>query len=349
MEEGRGDRLNVSRQELTKGSLYLSHEAKRKGLIDRIGSSSAALEKAAELAGLDEYRVVDVNRQVDGVSMRRAYGFAPENHSTGSWTDREPTDIRGMNPGMDFFYMYLPSRGPNLDDRVPASEGKPAASLPELGGQPPEKVVLVDTAHGNAFEIGQLSALRSRLASRGFQLRAYRGEDLDNELEEVDSFLVLNPETGFTWSEINAVGSFVDNGGRLLMANDPGVTGSAGVNALAVSFNFSFAPGYLYDQMDNYGIYRNIYLEEYDGWLYGNGKAVLPTATYVESGVFGIGFTANTTVHSATVRQGSYPAIARRENVMCIGDWSFAAYPWVNLENNSALLTETAEFLAEER
>jgi len=54
----RGDRLKLSEEELSRGELYLGVESLRYGLIDDIGTTTAAIEKAASLAGLRNYEVV---------------------------------------------------------------------------------------------------------------------------------------------------------------------------------------------------------------------------------------------------------------------------------------------------
>ena len=51
----RGDRLNISREELLKARIYNGSEALSLGLIDAIGSDSEAIEKAASLAGISNY------------------------------------------------------------------------------------------------------------------------------------------------------------------------------------------------------------------------------------------------------------------------------------------------------
>ncbi|MBI2860794.1 MAG: S49 family peptidase [Chloroflexi bacterium] len=61
----RGDRLKLGKEELATASVYIGMEALRYGLIDEIGSSSDAIKKAAELAGVKRYKVVDVNKKLD--------------------------------------------------------------------------------------------------------------------------------------------------------------------------------------------------------------------------------------------------------------------------------------------
>ena len=56
----RGDRLKLFEEELSRGELYVGVESLRYGLIDDIGTRAAAIEKAASLAGLRNYEVVEL-------------------------------------------------------------------------------------------------------------------------------------------------------------------------------------------------------------------------------------------------------------------------------------------------
>ncbi len=56
----RGDRLKLSEEELSRAEIYVGVEGRRYGLIDDIGTSSAAIEKAASLAGIRNYGVVEL-------------------------------------------------------------------------------------------------------------------------------------------------------------------------------------------------------------------------------------------------------------------------------------------------
>lgn len=55
--EGRGDRLELSREELAYAKLYTGGEAVQNGLADRIGGLDTAVKRAADRAGLATYRV----------------------------------------------------------------------------------------------------------------------------------------------------------------------------------------------------------------------------------------------------------------------------------------------------
>ena len=60
----RGDRLRISWDELVEARIYSGLDAVRLGLADEIGSDSDAIRKAAELAGVSNYGLVDVNLEL---------------------------------------------------------------------------------------------------------------------------------------------------------------------------------------------------------------------------------------------------------------------------------------------
>lgn len=56
----RGDRLKLDEEELSRAEIYLGVEGLRYGLIDDIGTRTAAIEKAASLGGLRRYGTVSL-------------------------------------------------------------------------------------------------------------------------------------------------------------------------------------------------------------------------------------------------------------------------------------------------
>ena len=60
----RGDRIRITEAQLLEGNLYAGQDAVSLGLVDEIGVTGDAVEKAAELAGIGRYNLVDVNAKV---------------------------------------------------------------------------------------------------------------------------------------------------------------------------------------------------------------------------------------------------------------------------------------------
>ena len=60
----RGDKLRISGDEISEGRLYSGMVAVRLGLADELGSETDAIRKAADLAKISNYGLVDVNLEV---------------------------------------------------------------------------------------------------------------------------------------------------------------------------------------------------------------------------------------------------------------------------------------------
>ena len=60
----RGDRLKLSQEELLTGRIWSGIESKNLGLIDELGADTDAYEKAASLAGISNYELVNINMHV---------------------------------------------------------------------------------------------------------------------------------------------------------------------------------------------------------------------------------------------------------------------------------------------
>ena len=60
----RGDKLRLSPEEITQARIYTGAEGVKLGLVDAIGGDTEAIEKAADLADISGYDLVDVNVEV---------------------------------------------------------------------------------------------------------------------------------------------------------------------------------------------------------------------------------------------------------------------------------------------
>jgi protease-4 len=70
----RGERMGLSRGELSQGLLYPGRTAVNLGLVDHIGTLSDAIEDAAERAGIANHRVVDLEKRVLTEMNSDSYG-----------------------------------------------------------------------------------------------------------------------------------------------------------------------------------------------------------------------------------------------------------------------------------
>jgi protease-4 len=71
---GRGDALTIGPERILRGEIWLGNEAARFGLVDELGSISAAIEKAANLSRVANYRVADL-RELAGLPAVVSFPF----------------------------------------------------------------------------------------------------------------------------------------------------------------------------------------------------------------------------------------------------------------------------------
>jgi protease-4 len=71
---GRGEALAIGPERILRGEIWLGNEAERLGLVDELGSISAAIEKAADLSHVANYRVADL-RELAGLPSSFAVPF----------------------------------------------------------------------------------------------------------------------------------------------------------------------------------------------------------------------------------------------------------------------------------
>lgn len=89
----RGARLKMSREELARAEIYIGSEALRLGLIDALGTTSEAIDRAAQLAGVANYEIVDVNKAL-GITKPLALFYVNES-------------LNATNTAPIYYYLYV--------------------------------------------------------------------------------------------------------------------------------------------------------------------------------------------------------------------------------------------------
>lgn len=104
--KGRGDRLQISLLELSRGLAYSGREALELGLIDHLGSRTEAIAAAAELAGIAHYEVIDLDQRVREALRRQAAKEGDEGSLIETWIGAaDPvTGRRSLPPGIYLLY-----------------------------------------------------------------------------------------------------------------------------------------------------------------------------------------------------------------------------------------------------
>ena len=308
VEEQRGDKLKISRSDLSKALIYFGSEALEYGLVDEIGTKIDAINRAAKLAKIKDYEVVELNYVVrEQITLHL----------------KSIDELKSISQSPAFYYIYL---------SYPSSN---ETSQPITGGK---GVVIIDYSHNNNFQIDKIQLLLSKVVESGYSIRYT--QDLE-KLNRSNALIVISPRKPFDESEIEKITGFVENGGKLLIVYDPSKANASVVNTLATNFGLFFANGYLYNPDENYGNYRNIVVNSFKDLP--AKKLVFFTATYLVGN--GIAFTTNNTYFSGSNTPSEYAVVAIKDNVMAIGDQTFLEEPYCYVEDNSKFIEFIAKFL----
>ncbi|MBI2936412.1 MAG: S49 family peptidase [Chloroflexi bacterium] len=97
----RGDRLRITSSELVEARIYPGLEAVRLGMVDAIGSDNDAIEKAAGLAGIAHYELMDVNVEVFRLQVQKLRSIYPGEETQGApKTLGELGNLRNLLPSL---------------------------------------------------------------------------------------------------------------------------------------------------------------------------------------------------------------------------------------------------------
>jgi len=353
VEAGRGTRLRLSSTELRRGMIYLGSEALAAGLADEVGALQSAVEHVAGEAGIVVYDVVEISPSVKAPGPSALYS----NETEVAWRELTVETLNRLNPPPALYHLYLPPSAymQGLQPLKHVAEGSDEqAPAGGAGGG----VVVVDLSHGNKVSMWVLDTLAAELAIRGVALGfAAEWEDVESALDEASGLIVAAPTEAYSSEEREKVEEFVADGRLLLLFSDPAseymeVPALLGpINSLANHFGLSFAKGYLYDEEEHYGLYRNIHVRQFANTsLTGNlDGLVLFTATHVRSNGGETAWTSGDTYSSTAERTGVYAPIAQVElngTVAAFGDLTFLVEPYCYVEDNYQLILNLVSALA---
>lgn len=222
------------------------------------------------------------------------------------------------------------------------------------------RTVVIDQSHDNGVTADAISPLVTKLVAAGHDVRFYtdamaNDTSLESRLAEADAFVVVAPAEQYDATERAQVEQFADDGGRVLLVNEPPVQGTAAatnetpMTNLASTFGLGFESGYLYDQTDYDTNHRAVYATPTGdtGLADGVDRVTAYTARPVVGGT-PVVVTNETTALSTTRRQGTYAVLARQDNVTALGDGSLLGPDYVYTSDNEVLVGNLAEFLVSE-
>jgi len=354
VEEGRGSRLKLSSTELRRAMIYYGSEALAAGLVDEVGSVQRAVKYVAEEAGIVEYRVTVLRPAANAHAPPSAY----MNETEIPWREITVETMNRLNPPPAIYYLYLPPEayveGP-APIRSTAEDAGANASVVAMGGG----TVIADLSHGNKVSMWELDILAAELANRNMTLGfAASWDDVESQLGHASALIVAAPTKPYSFEEGERIEKFVGDGRLLLLFSDPASEYTdpqallGPINSLANRFGLSFAKGYLYNEEEHYGFYRNIYVRRFANTsLTGDLDAlILFTATHVRPAGRGLAWTANDTYSSTAERAGRYAPMAmvrRNGTVAAFGDLTFMMEPYCYVEDNYRLIQNLVSAVAE--
>lgn len=340
--ERRGDRLKISKEELSKGMIYTGLEAFKLGLIDEIGSSTDAIKKAASLAHLINYQTIYVNELFE-----KPYLLFLSKSDIAKKIDK-------INPPPAIYYMYIPYLNENLNEfsiMSPSKSLQYKANNSFLNYTSEEKLVLIDRSHGNAFSYDEIDIILNELISMKYEVEFIEDrESFQKMLMNAKSLIIINPTRPFDEYEVKAIKDFIKNGNKLLLVAEVTRESIDGANSIGLRLGLIFMNGYLYNLKENYGNYRNIIITNFSDFVSKDvKKAIFYTSTYINTLEKPIAITSNTTIYSGSEKPGEYTVISISNNnrVLSVADFTFFTEPYCYEEDNYKLVKSLIEYLVE--
>ncbi|MEM2303135.1 MAG: S49 family peptidase [Candidatus Bathyarchaeia archaeon] len=350
VETGRGNRLKISPVELRRGTIYLGSEAVKLGLIDEIGALQKAISKAAEEAGLVEYDVIDLNEAFKEVAY--SWGSLSSN-LTLNWRNLTVEVLNSLQPPPSIWYLYLPSESSFTVLSNVESTTVGTSVFNEHG----KGLVLIDKSHGNKVSTWDLDILIAELTSRNITVQfSSNWSNLASMLGNASCLIIASPTIVYSPEECNIVEDFVGRGGILLLFFDPAYEYLSmfelfdPINSIATRFGFFFAKGYLYNEINYYGFYRNIYVNRFkDSNVTRDLKSlVFFTATHIYPSNRGVAWSSENTYSSTAEKTGEYAVIAivkMNGTVLAFSDQTFLTEPYCYVEDNYKLILNIVDLI----
>jgi len=351
VQANRGDRLKLSSTQLKRAMIYLGSEGLEAGLVDEVGSLQRAISWAVNETKLTQYEVVELRPLTLGLNSSWQ---GSSDYASGESTNLTLQVLDELHPPPAIHYIYLPPQVIAQSSYPP----KPLATPSTGSGN-----VLVDLSHGNQASWWDLDILIAELAARNITVSvASQRYDLETRLSDATCLIVASPTEVYTDDESDRIAEFIRKGGMLVMFFDPAweyigpeglVQGIiAPINSLAIRFGLSFAKGYLYNEEEHFGSYRNIYVRDFKSsqLTLNLDSLVLFTGTHIRPTGEGLAWTADNTYSSVAEKADSYStlAIAKKENgtVIAFGDLTFLSEPYCYVDDNYQLILNLASIIA---
>jgi hypothetical protein len=335
----RGGRLTLSMVEVKRGTVWLGVEAVNLGVADEIGGRQAALDYAASQAELDSYTVVELVERVS----EEGEGVSTEYPTIGQ--------LNEANPPPALHYLYMPGSVYMQDGEEPPAGADGNQTVPVQLGQ-----VVVDLSHGNRVSPYVMDVLAEELGKRSvFVGYGSTWEAVEGALDFAVCLVVAAPTQHYSYDEYEAIQGFVQGGGILVLLSDASAeflsTGQmqGPINSLGDHYGLHFGKGYLYNQLDYHGFYRNVRVTQFEpSWLTeGLTQLVFFTCAHLGATDSDAAYASFGTVNSVSEQLGLYTTVSLLDKgnttVVAIGDMTWLMDPWVRTGDNYGLAMNLVE------
>ncbi|MFP3908345.1 MAG: S49 family peptidase [Halobacteriota archaeon] len=325
VEEQRGDSLKLNRSELSEARVYFGREAENNGLVDEIGTTFNAIDKAAEIAGIKDYEVVRYNQTS---WEQEVMGFKQYEEET-------------TTPSMSYLYLVNSKNDTGSESGMEGGVNEPFNALGSS-----DNYVLIDRAHRNDFQLDKINYFLSQIVENGYSVR-YAEHDFAGMLDKSKALVIMSPSISYNEEEMDAIKSFVEEGKKVLIIYNPFSTNTSVINSLLSDYGMFFANGYVYNNQDNYGNYRHIWVNYSDEIEGVDARSVLYTSTFIHGGDR-LAYTSNATKFSGNEMSASYSVMAQNGNVLAVGDRTFMEQPYCYVEGNPRLIAWIADYITQD-
>jgi len=209
-----------------------------------------------------------------------------------------------------------------------------------------EGVVLFDLAHENDFDDEEIDVLISRIIDRGNKVEFLKDAvNLDSKLRKANSFVVILPKEEFSEKELNLIKELTDKKGKLLLISDPDRENK--INSISNEFNIIFSQDYLYNQKENDGNFKFIFLEKFkkNDITKKLKKISLYTSCPILPFENWIAVTDKNTFSSSDEANTGFTPIIFKNSILGVCDITFFNQPYNTINNNNQLISNIADFL----
>ena len=218
---------------------------------------------------------------------------------------------------------------------------------------------------GSGTDRGTLDPLTEAFDGVNYEVTRNTGS-IDGSLDDADGLVIVNPQTGYTDDELDAIAEFVDDGGKLVILGEPNriefqaaglslevVTVESELTELGAQFDIHFDTRYVYDQQQNDGNFRHVRVEPHpDASLPGGSfSGIDDVVFYTPAEVRSTGGAEPVLVTGPDARMtdsdtvGERTVALRSGNVLAVGDSRFIAADRHNVGDNNVFLASVVEFV----